>query len=56
MQSPVLVAHTQLDYAAAVAPAERARELVDSAARIAAVSELRAVARRVAELRDAQPA
>ncbi len=56
LQSPVLVAHSQLDYAAALGPGARAAELVDSAARIAAVSELPAVTRRVAELRDAQPA
>jgi tetratricopeptide (TPR) repeat protein len=54
LQAPVLVAHTQLDYAATLAPDGRARELIDSAARIGAVSDLAAVARRVAELRNAQ--
>ncbi len=56
LQSPVLVAHTQLDFAAALGSSERAVELVRSAARIAAVSELPAIKRRVAELREAQPA
>jgi tetratricopeptide (TPR) repeat protein len=56
LQSPVLVAHTQLDYAAALGAEPRAAELVASAARIAAASDLVAVSRRVAELRDAQPA
>jgi hypothetical protein len=52
LNSPVLVAHTELDYAVALGPGARASELVGSAARIGAVSELPAVARRVAELRD----
>jgi tetratricopeptide (TPR) repeat protein len=56
LNSPVLVAHTQLDYAAALGPGERAAELVASAARIATASELPAVSRRVAQLRDARVA
>jgi hypothetical protein len=53
LNSPVLVAHAELDYAAALGSGTRAAELVASAARIGAVSELPAVARRVVALRDA---
>jgi tetratricopeptide (TPR) repeat protein len=56
LKSPVLVARTQLDYAAALGPGERAGELVASAARLAGASDLTAVSRRVAELRDARVA
>jgi DNA-binding SARP family transcriptional activator/tetratricopeptide (TPR) repeat protein len=56
LKAPVLVAHTQLDYAAALGPGERAAELIDDASRLAAASELPAISRRVAQLRDARVA
>jgi DNA-binding SARP family transcriptional activator/tetratricopeptide (TPR) repeat protein len=56
LQAPVLVAHTQLDYAAALGPGDRAAELVADAERSAVMLDLPAVRRRVMELRDVQPA
>jgi tetratricopeptide (TPR) repeat protein len=56
LKAPVLVAHTQLDYAAALGPGEQASELVAAAGRIAGGSELPAIARRVAQLRDTRVA
>jgi DNA-binding SARP family transcriptional activator len=51
LRSPVLVAHTQLDWAAALGPGKRARVLIDEAADTAEQLGLARIARRVAELR-----
>jgi DNA-binding SARP family transcriptional activator len=51
LQAPLLLAHTQLDYAVVLGPGPRASELIEAAARTAQRLGLPAVARRAAELR-----
>jgi tetratricopeptide (TPR) repeat protein len=51
LQAPVLVAHTQIDYARALGPGPEADRLIESATAAARRLGLRLVARRVAELR-----
>ena len=51
LQAPVLLAHTQLDFAAALGPTLRAERMIDEAARIAAELGLPAIANRAAQLR-----
>jgi tetratricopeptide (TPR) repeat protein len=53
LAAPVLVAHTQLDYAELLGADDRSTELIDSAAQTAAGLGLARVARRAAHLRDA---
>ena len=53
LQAPVLLAHTQLDFAAALGGGGRASRLLDDAAATAASLELPMVARRAAALREA---
>jgi tetratricopeptide (TPR) repeat protein len=52
LQAPVLLAHTQLDYAAALGGGDRAARMIDEAARTAAKLGLPAVARRAQRLHD----
>jgi tetratricopeptide (TPR) repeat protein len=51
LQAPVLLAHTQLDFAAALGRTLRAERMIDEAARIAAELRLPAIAKRAAQLR-----
>jgi DNA-binding SARP family transcriptional activator/tetratricopeptide (TPR) repeat protein len=53
--APVCVARTQLDYARALGPGDRARELVSEASRTAARLGLEDVARRAAAIADDEP-
>ncbi|MBV9838087.1 MAG: AAA family ATPase [Solirubrobacterales bacterium] len=55
LRAPVYVAHTQLDWAGALGPGERAAELLTAAAAIAEGLGLRSVAFRAAKLRDQGP-
>jgi predicted ATPase/DNA-binding SARP family transcriptional activator len=52
LQTPVLLAHTQLDYAAALGASPRAQRLIDESAATARELGVAGLARRVAELRD----
>jgi len=51
LESPVLVAHTQLDWAATLGAGTRAQRLIQEAAETAEQLGLAAIARRVARLR-----